>query len=185
MSKRRCSQSLSEDEWNGLGEVYPSNSESDDWSYASKKAKQPTRKKSVAKKKRKTEVQTREMVQSSAGILEDRDSAHPVSRHSIQSPGPMRIALLQWFATVKDSRGMPWRKPSGFSQTPEERSQRAYEVMRMLILIPDEILFMGRCGYLRLCCNKLRLQRLYLTTIAGWKRKVSPKECSIRLFSAS
>jgi hypothetical protein len=58
----------------------------------------------------------------------------------------MRTALLQWFATVKDSRGMPWRKPSDFSQTPEERSQRAYEVMRMLILISDGILPMAGVG---------------------------------------
>ncbi|GAA6043599.1 hypothetical protein JCM8097_008279 [Rhodosporidiobolus ruineniae] len=37
--------------------------------------------------------------------------------------------LLAWFDTVKDTRGMPWRKEvNPAQQTDEERAQRAYEV---------------------------------------------------------
>ncbi|GLB39158.1 putative DNA glycosylase [Lyophyllum shimeji] len=48
--------------------------------------------------------------------------------HVVQSPEPVRIALLQWYAGVHSSRNMPWRKPYDPLQGPEERSQRAYEV---------------------------------------------------------
>jgi A/G-specific adenine glycosylase len=96
--------------------------------------KSSVEKKSIADKKTKAEDQTRETAQKYTRDLEVRNSLHPRSRHSILNPGPLRTALLRWFATVKDSRGMPWRKSLDFSQGPEERSQRAYEVMRMLIL---------------------------------------------------
>lgn len=54
--------------------------------------------------------------------------SHPASIHIIQSPEAIRIALLQWYAGVQTSRGMPWRKPYDPLQGPEERGQRAYEV---------------------------------------------------------
>lgn len=70
----------------------------------------------------------REPSQSCGRILEVRDSMHPRSQHSIQSVGPVRSALLQWFVSVRDSRGMPWRKPFSLSERFEDRAQRAYEV---------------------------------------------------------
>lgn len=130
--KRRASRSRSEDQWDDEDDLLlSSNSDSDDWENASRKAKSSKKlgaKKSAARKKRKTEAQIREPAQSCEGIPEARDSVHPRSRHSIQSVGSLRTALLDWFATVHDLRGMPWRKPSSFSRGLEERSQRAYEV---------------------------------------------------------
>ena len=93
----------------------------------------PNQKNVAARKKRKPENQApRTIIQS--GVIGVRDSPHSKSLHLIGSPGPMRTALLQWYATVRDSRGMPWRKSPKLSRDPEQRSQRAYEVMRILIL---------------------------------------------------
>ncbi|KAF9447147.1 hypothetical protein P691DRAFT_761024 [Macrolepiota fuliginosa MF-IS2] len=132
MSKRRASRLRSEDQWNnGETVLLSSNSDSDDWENASNKAKRSRKsgaKNSTVRKKRKTEPQIRESAQHCEEVLEVKDSRHPKSRHSIRSVGPLRTALLQWFASVYNSRGMPWRKPSGLGQGLEERSQRAYEV---------------------------------------------------------
>ena len=53
---------------------------------------------------------------------------HSKSSHIIESSGPIRLALLEWYKTVHDIRGMPWRKSYDPSQGPDERAQRAYEV---------------------------------------------------------
>ncbi|KAH9477783.1 Adenine DNA glycosylase [Psilocybe cubensis] len=53
---------------------------------------------------------------------------HSRSTHTIVSPGPMRKALLSWFKTVHDTRGMPWRRAYDPNLGTEERAQRAYEV---------------------------------------------------------
>ena len=53
---------------------------------------------------------------------------HSKSSHIIGSSIPMRLALLEWYKTVHDIRGMPWRKPYEPTQSPDERAQRAYEV---------------------------------------------------------
>lgn len=53
---------------------------------------------------------------------------HSKSSHIIESSGPIRLALLEWYKTVHDIRGMPWRKSYDPTQGPDERAQRAYEV---------------------------------------------------------
>ena len=53
---------------------------------------------------------------------------HSRSSHIIESSGPIRLALLEWYKTVHDIRGMPWRKSYDPTQRPDERAQRAYEV---------------------------------------------------------
>jgi A/G-specific adenine glycosylase len=53
---------------------------------------------------------------------------HSRSSHIIESSGPIRLALLEWYKTVHDIRGMPWRKSYDPTQGPDERAQRAYEV---------------------------------------------------------
>jgi A/G-specific adenine glycosylase len=60
-------------------------------------------------------------------ITEQRDQ-HPLSRHSIQTAVPICSALLDWYAGVHESRGMPWRKPYDPSLGRDGRAQRAYEV---------------------------------------------------------
>jgi A/G-specific adenine glycosylase len=54
---------------------------------------------------------------------------HSRSSHIIESSGPIRLALLEWYKTVHDIRGMPWRKSYDPTQGPDERAQRAYEVV--------------------------------------------------------
>lgn len=53
---------------------------------------------------------------------------HSVSLHAINSPGPIRTAILTWYRRVHENRGMPWRKQFDPTLGPDERSQRAYEV---------------------------------------------------------
>ncbi|PPQ68918.1 hypothetical protein CVT24_007662 [Panaeolus cyanescens] len=53
---------------------------------------------------------------------------HPTSTHVISSPQPIREGLLNWYAAVHETRGMPWRKPFNPNLTPNEKAQRAYEV---------------------------------------------------------
>ncbi|CAL1708848.1 unnamed protein product [Somion occarium] len=53
---------------------------------------------------------------------------HGVSTHAISDAKPLRKSLLEWYANVHETRGMPWRKPYDPALGPEERSQRAYEV---------------------------------------------------------
>jgi A/G-specific adenine glycosylase len=55
-------------------------------------------------------------------------SKHAASRHDIVSPASISMALLEWYAGVHESRGMPWRKPYDNSLDPDGRAQRAYEV---------------------------------------------------------
>lgn len=43
----------------------------------------------------------------------------------------VRNALLAWYKTVHDTRGMPWRRPYDPNLGPEERAQRAYEVLEL------------------------------------------------------
>ncbi|KAF9068903.1 DNA glycosylase [Rhodocollybia butyracea] len=58
----------------------------------------------------------------------EQSTRHSKSIHIVSKPLPIRRALLKWYATVRDSRGMPWRKPYDPNLRIEERSQRAYEV---------------------------------------------------------
>lgn len=53
---------------------------------------------------------------------------HAASRHVISDPMPPRKALLNWYAGVHESRGMPWRKPYNPTLDRDQRAQRAYEV---------------------------------------------------------
>lgn len=131
MSKRRLSRlhSDSEDQWSGEdGKSKSSSSDTVDLEWTQEKRKGSQRKNMATRKKQKLEAQVQRMAQSDTRILGNTDSMHLESRHSIGLPGPMRTALLRWFTTVRDSRGMPWRKPSNLSQDPQQRSQRAYEV---------------------------------------------------------
>jgi len=57
---------------------------------------------------------------------------HPISRHSIRSAAPICSALLDWYAGVRESRGMPWRKPYDPSLGRDGRAQRAYEVKTLM-----------------------------------------------------
>ena len=101
--------------------------DSDDASYQPKKRKK-TEKPSAPRKKGKTSGN--DTLMSSVDKASSFFSPHAQSSHIIQSPAPIRVALLKWYETVKDTRGMPWRKPFDPTLGPEERSQRAYEVRR-------------------------------------------------------
>ncbi|KAI0305331.1 DNA glycosylase [Multifurca ochricompacta] len=53
---------------------------------------------------------------------------HVLSQHLISSPDLMRSSLLDWYSSVHEARGMPWRKPFDPSLDADARAQRAYEV---------------------------------------------------------
>ena len=53
---------------------------------------------------------------------------HSQNIHKVGDPKVVRSALLAWYETVREIRGMPWRKPFNPKHTREERAQRAYEV---------------------------------------------------------
>lgn len=57
---------------------------------------------------------------------------HKLSTHAISTPGPLRVALLEWYAGVHETRGMPWRKRYNPSLGRDGRAQRAYEVETFL-----------------------------------------------------
>lgn len=92
----------------------------------------PKRKKkaTVGRKQPKPKYTTADTALSGTEVKQQGDALpHPASSHVIRSPGPIRVALLRWYAGVHASRGMPWRKPFDPLQGPEERAQRAYEVL--------------------------------------------------------
>lgn len=59
---------------------------------------------------------------------------HALSTHTITSLDSICFALLQWYAGVHGSRGVPWRKPFDPSLGQDGRSQRAYEVRIFLVV---------------------------------------------------
>lgn len=106
--------------------------ESEDGSYASGSEKKP--RKRLAKKAKR--VSGRLLVPpirrpKAVGLTDCHsgiETCHPMSLHIVASADGIRDALLQWYSRVHMSRVMPWRKPYNPSHSPEERSQRAYEV---------------------------------------------------------
>jgi A/G-specific adenine glycosylase len=60
---------------------------------------------------------------------------HASSIHTISAPKALRVALLEWYAGVHETRGMPWRKPYDSSLGLDARAQRAYEVSFKLAII--------------------------------------------------
>jgi len=66
--------------------------------------------------------------------LQDHDGhsshTHPKSAHIVTSPAPIRTALLAWYKTVHETRGMPWRQEYNPDLEPDERAQRAYQVFQ-------------------------------------------------------
>ncbi|KAF8157011.1 DNA glycosylase [Crassisporium funariophilum] len=125
MPKRRLTQS-SDFEFDGSS--FAGSSGDEDASYA---PKLPGRKSSKAPTARKKAKVQRTDASSSSVTLDELDvNRHSHSRflHIIESPVPIRLALLEWYKTVYHTRGMPWRKPYDPTLGAEERAQRAYEV---------------------------------------------------------
>ena len=69
-------------------------------------------------------------VESDAEVEDEEGRAlpHGLSTHKVTQAIAIREALLAWYDTVHEVRGMPWRKPFDYSWGEEERAQRAYEV---------------------------------------------------------
>lgn len=66
---------------------------------------------------------------------------HSASLHTIKDPQNLRKELLCWFETVRNVRGMPWRKP--FCDNYEEQSQRAYEVCYFTFFFTPHVQFIS------------------------------------------
>ncbi|KAF9564477.1 DNA glycosylase [Agrocybe pediades] len=124
--RRRITRSESDDDFTDLS---PPCSDVDDASFSPK----PTKK--VSKSRNTTNSQKRIKKNASKELLPDAQGdnnhvkdIHPKSAHTINSPNPIRIALLAWYKTVHTARGMPWRKEYNPKLGVDERAQRAYEV---------------------------------------------------------
>ncbi|KIM42337.1 hypothetical protein M413DRAFT_444760 [Hebeloma cylindrosporum] len=131
MAKRRRSPPESENWSDGGTSNIASDSESDfdDASFAQKPkgSRSGRRTATVAPKKAKVarnDASTSSAPQEICGDF----TPHSKSVHTISSPAMVRSALLAWYKTVRDTRGMPWRRPYDANLGPEERAQRAYEV---------------------------------------------------------
>ena len=109
-------------------------SSDDDYSDSDGSYAQPTRKiakpkgKSIHKTKGKNRVvDTPE--DGEAGARPDPVFVHSNAFHRVTDPAALRGPLLQWYDSVHQARGMPWRKPFDASLDAEGRAQRAYEVL--------------------------------------------------------
>ncbi|KAJ3517911.1 hypothetical protein NLJ89_g208 [Agrocybe chaxingu] len=127
MVKRRR---ISDDDWSGGNDEesdFAEDSDYEDASFASKTKFFSSRK---ARSPRKKVKPARNGASSSSTPAEA--SAPSLMRcrstHTIQDPAAMRAALLRWYKTVHETRGMPWRRPYDPNLGVEERAQRAYEV---------------------------------------------------------
>ncbi|KIO30707.1 hypothetical protein M407DRAFT_20236 [Tulasnella calospora MUT 4182] len=60
---------------------------------------------------------------------------HSKSLHNGAKVKPLTGSLLEWFDSVRDTRGMPWRKEYDPSLSEDEKAQRAYEVLVSEIML--------------------------------------------------
>lgn len=99
-------------------------SSEDDYSVSAlPKATKPKAKQQPAKKKSKATTVDDELEESVPQLR-----SHSSYTHTIPTPVPIRVALLEWYGKVHETRGMPWRKPYDSTLGRDERAQRAYEV---------------------------------------------------------
>ncbi|KIM85727.1 hypothetical protein PILCRDRAFT_816934 [Piloderma croceum F 1598] len=106
---------------------------SDDDYTAASTAQQPTKahkaRRQPVKKKLKPTISNKDGPEQLLDEETDSQSWHHApSIHTISSPKPLRVSLLEWYAGVHELRGMPWRKPYDSSLNRDGRAQRAYEV---------------------------------------------------------
>ena len=152
-----------------------SESDFDDASFAQKSKSLRSRKRTATVARDKAKVSRNGASTSSAPQRICADfTPHSKSVHSISSPVMVRNALLAWYKTVHDTRGMPWRRPYDPNLGPEERAQRAYEVLELscgLCTWIDSyyLLILCRFGSRRSCCNKHKLPQSSLIITAGWQ----------------
>jgi hypothetical protein len=86
---------------------------------------------------------------------------HSAELHTLKNENvaQLRASLLEWFADVRDVRGMPWRQPA-MATSPEGQAQRAYEVRHNICSFSD-IDILKRYGSLRSCYNRRRWLPLF------------------------
>ncbi|SJL15645.1 uncharacterized protein ARMOST_19149 [Armillaria ostoyae] len=77
-------------------------------------------------KKRKAAVPRKQLAMPSSA---EYSNDHSKSQHVISNADEICDALLRWYSGVHATRGMPWRKVYDPNLGPEERAQRAYEVL--------------------------------------------------------
>ncbi|KDR72590.1 hypothetical protein GALMADRAFT_252735 [Galerina marginata CBS 339.88] len=129
MAKRRRSRSFDSENWSYKEQASSSgDSEIEDASFGLKSKPSTSHKRTltVKRKKPKADASTSHISDVQEGYVDV--PHHPKSAHSISSPAVLRTALLKWYKTVHDIRGMPWRRPYDPNLGPDERAQRAYEV---------------------------------------------------------
>jgi len=117
MTKRRVS-----------SEDFSSDDEQTATSPVRKPTKTPKTKRQPAKKKPKATIAKEDSPEKTDEETDSYSWPHASSTHTISSPKPLRVPLLEWYVRVHDMRGMPWRKPYDSSLGRDRRAQRAYEV---------------------------------------------------------
>lgn len=129
MTKRRRSRSLDSGSWSDQEiAASPSDSEFDNASFELKSKHFPSkqRNKATTRKKPKNNASIPKVIEHERGYVDV--PLHTASTHVISSPQAVRGALLNWYQTVQNIRGMPWRRLYNANLGSEERAQRAYEV---------------------------------------------------------
>ena len=164
MKRRRSASHSSNDNYS---EVYSevSNGEDSDFQDASFSPK----KVSLERKPATTKKATKGRVDNPSTSVVIERVPHSRTTHVIQDASSMRVALLKWYDTVHETRGMPWRKVYDPKLGPEERAQRAYEVLVIskgfITNLSNE--FRNRCGSLKSCYNRPRWRQLFHITTVG------------------
>lgn len=138
--------SNSEDAWSEDGEML--HSDASDASFTEKPSQKLSKSKHVTKKAKRRVIDGFKLTQDNQQNHEHPDGTHldsspditlsplhPRSLHDITCIGPVTSELLRWYAVVQQDRGMPWRKPFNPAQGPEERAQRAYEVLNGVLCV--------------------------------------------------
>lgn len=156
MSKRRRTSphSDSDDDKSSVagGSDPRSDSEYEDAPNGTKSKKLGPKKGKTAKSRKRTKISQADALDPRPLVPQDVYSglSHTKYNHTVLSPGPVRVALLEWYKTVHGTRGMPWRKPYDPALGSNERAQRAYEVRpftgNITRLISDDVLNETRTG---------------------------------------
>jgi A/G-specific adenine glycosylase len=113
-------------------------SSDDDYTAQASTAQQPTKahkaRRQPVKKKLKPTISDKDGPEELDEETDSHSWHHAPSIHTISSPKPLRVSLLEWYAGVHELRGMPWRKPYDSSLNRDGRAQRAYEVCGTILL---------------------------------------------------
>ena len=118
-------------------------------------------------------VSVGERAETSASLDTYYVTPHSRSQHLISSPDLMRSSLLEWYSSVHEVRGMPWRRPFDPSLDVDARAQRAYEVSRQTLTKSRSWLLNPGivCAVLKVWISEIMLQQTQVATVIPYYNK--------------